>query len=84
MANPARSPEYQKFLERLRAAREQSGLLQSDVAAKLNKPQSYVSKCESGERRMDVVELAAIAEIYGVPLTFFAPRQRKTRVSTRR
>lgn len=84
MANPARSTAYELFLQRLREARARAGLLQDDVARRLKKPQSYVSKCESGERRVDVVELAAFAEIYGVPLTFFAPAQRKSRTGRRR
>jgi transcriptional regulator with XRE-family HTH domain len=73
MPNPARSPRYQAFLERLRAGREQAGLLQSEVAKRLGKPQSYVSKCESGERRLDVIELSDFATIYRLPLTFFVP-----------
>jgi hypothetical protein len=43
------------------------------VAEKLEKLQSYVSKCESGERRVDVVELLDFAEIYGKPIEFFIP-----------
>ena len=44
---------------------------QSQAAAKLGKPQSFISKCESGERRVDVVELKAFARLYGVPVTYF-------------
>jgi transcriptional regulator with XRE-family HTH domain len=40
-------------------------LTQQEVAARLDVPQSYVSKCESGERRVDVVELAEFAALYG-------------------
>ena len=64
-------PEYHRFLARLRAARERAGLTQADVAKRLRKPQSYVSKCEAGERRVDVVELVAFARLYGRPLDFF-------------
>ena len=35
--------------------------------------QSFVSKCETGERRVDVVELAAFAKLYERPLTYFVP-----------
>jgi len=37
----------------------------------LAKPQSYVSKCESGERRVDVVELKDFARLYGVRIGYF-------------
>ena len=55
----------QKFLDSI------AGLSQEQVARRIGKPQSYVSKCESGERRVDVVELKAFAKLYGVPLAFF-------------
>lgn len=66
-----RSAEYGAFLRRLREARERAGLSQAETARRLGKPQSYVSKCESGERRVDVVELKAFSRVYGVPITFF-------------
>jgi hypothetical protein len=43
----------------------------TDVAARLRKPQSFVSRCESGERRVDVVELKAFAQLYRRDLDFF-------------
>ena len=64
-------PHYRRFLARLRAAREETGLTQADVARRLGKPQSFVSKCEAGERRVDVVELAAFARVYRKPVGFF-------------
>lgn len=57
-----------KFLGRiLRERREAAGLRQDELATKLGVPQSFVSKCETGERRVDVVELTAIARALGVP-----------------
>ena len=53
--------EYREFLERLRSARQEANLTQEDVAAYFNKPQSFVSKSESGERRVDPVELRHLA-----------------------
>lgn len=50
------SPRYRQFLKKLRAARLDAGLTQQEAARALRKPQSFVSKCESGERRVDVVE----------------------------
>jgi len=46
-------------------------LTQEQVAAALNRPQSFVSKCESGERRIDVVELEDFARLYRKPISFF-------------
>lgn len=66
-----RSADYATFLRRLRAARQQAGLSQSQAARKLARPQSFVSKCETGERRVDVVELKAFARAYGVPMSYF-------------
>jgi transcriptional regulator with XRE-family HTH domain len=65
------SVRYKAFLARLRDARLEAGLTQIEVAQKLNQPQSYVSRCESGERRVDVVELIDFALIYKKPLSYF-------------
>jgi transcriptional regulator with XRE-family HTH domain len=67
------SSRYQIFLEKLRQARHEAGLTQVDVAKLLNKPQSFVSKCESGERRVDFIELLDFTKIYNKPLDFFIP-----------
>ena len=69
----ARSPRYRQFLKRLRAARLEAGLTQIDVARAIGKPQSFVSKCESGERRVDVVELEQFAKVYGKRFSYFLP-----------
>jgi transcriptional regulator with XRE-family HTH domain len=66
--------EYRGFLRRLRAARERAGLTQVDVARRLKRPQSYVSKSESGERRVDVVEAAELARLYCVKVDDPVPR----------
>ena len=52
--------------EVLRRAREKAGLKQSDVAARLGLPASFLSKIENGTRRLDVIELIQIAEAMGV------------------
>ena len=57
-------PDYERFRVKLRLAREDAHLTQEDVAPLLGKPQSFVSKIESGERRLDFVELQALARIY--------------------
>lgn len=61
-----RQPEYKKLLAALIAARKKSGVTQQELAKLLKKPQSFISKYESGERRLDVIELVKIAEILGV------------------
>jgi transcriptional regulator with XRE-family HTH domain len=52
--------------EVLLRAREKAGLKQSDLAARLGLPASYLSKIENGTRRLDVIELIQIAEAMGV------------------
>jgi len=65
------SADYQAFLKRFRQARIEAKLSQVQVAQKLRKPQSFVSKCESGERRVDFAELRRFAKFYGKPLSYF-------------
>ena len=63
--------QYKVLLGRLREARKEKKLTQTEVAALLGKPQSYVAKCENGERRIDVIELAEFAKLYGKTLDYF-------------
>lgn len=65
------SREYKEFLKKLRKAREEAGLTQEEVARMIKHPQSFVSKCESGERRVDIVELNRLAKIYKKNLNYF-------------
>ncbi len=51
---------YRVLLERLRAARRSADITQDELAKRLGTDQSFVSKYERGERRLDVVELRAI------------------------
>ena len=60
------SPEYKEFLKRLRDCRLAKGRTQVAVAKALGKPQSFVSKIEHGERRLDPLELKALAKLYRV------------------
>ena len=57
-----RSPAHIRLLELLLAAREKAGLTQQQLADRLGKPQSFISKYEGGERRIDVIEFIAIAD----------------------
>ena len=60
------SKEYQYFLDLMIQARQDSGTTQIELAKKLNRPQSFVSKYENGERRLDVIEFIAVCKALGV------------------
>ena len=60
------SDEYEAFLQVLIAARKDAGITQQDLADTLGKPQSFVSKYERRERRLDVVEFITIARAIGL------------------
>ncbi|MFD6073609.1 helix-turn-helix domain-containing protein [Amycolatopsis lurida] len=59
------SAEYQRLCAVLRELRLEAGLTQVQVAERLQEPQSFVSKYEAGERRLDVVELHHVAAALG-------------------
>ncbi|MBA3047241.1 helix-turn-helix domain-containing protein [Patescibacteria group bacterium] len=63
--------EYRNVIEKLKNARSETGFKQEEVAKKLSKPQSYVSKSESGERRLDITELKKFADIYKKQINYF-------------
>jgi transcriptional regulator with XRE-family HTH domain len=65
--------DYRIFVERLRAARLDAGFTQKEVAKRLHLRQPEISKCESGERRVDVIELRDFARVYGKKITDFLP-----------
>ena len=65
------SSEYNDFLILLKKARLEARLTQLEAAKKFNKPQSFISKCESGERRVDIVEAMHFAAIYNKSISYF-------------
>ncbi len=73
MATSIHSPRYREVCRRLRQARIAAGLTQEEVARRLKRDQTFVSKVESGERRLDVIELDEFAEVLGKALTWFVP-----------
>jgi transcriptional regulator with XRE-family HTH domain len=66
--------EYKAVCTLLREAREQAGLTQVDIAARIDETQSHVSKCERGERRIDLVQLRVFCRAIGIPLSEFVSR----------
>jgi len=71
MPKTIQSSEYKKVVEKLKQARLEAGLTQKDVSGRINKPQSYVSKVEAGEQRVDIIELKIYAELYKKSLNYF-------------
>lgn len=65
MPRSRHSPRYTRMKELLVRARVDAGLSQVEVAARLGRPQSFVSKYESGERGLDVVELLEVTAAIG-------------------
>ena len=62
------------LLDLLRNIRKDAGLRQDDVAERLGRPQSFVSKYESGERRLDILELYDVCEALGLKLNKFVEK----------
>lgn len=66
-------PRYVEMLGRLRRVREAQGLGQRELAARLGRPQSFISKIETGDRRLDLVEVLDICRALGVQLEAVVP-----------
>ncbi|MEH2239530.1 helix-turn-helix domain-containing protein [Nostoc sp.] len=65
------SEEYNRFRQLLMEARKAAKLTQAELSAKLELPQSYVSKYERGERRLDLIEFLQVAQVLEIdPLAF--------------
>lgn len=69
-----RTIRYERLLQALRAARKEAGLTQVEVAKHVHTHASFVNKCESGERRLDAVELADFCRLYGIRVAAFLKR----------
>lgn len=59
------SETYRSLIDRLISARKARGVTQASLAKSLGRPQSFISKIENGERRLDVVEFIEIAQLIG-------------------
>lgn len=71
MSKTIYSKEHKYIVERLKKARREAGLSQNEAAKLLRRTQSYISKIESGQRKIDVVQLKEFAKIYRKSLTYF-------------
>ena len=71
MVKSIRTKEHAHFIELLRKARMEAGLTQVEVAKKLRRPQSHISNIESGQQRVDVVELQRFAKLYKKDISYF-------------
>ena len=58
--------EYVALLQRLVLARRQANLTQRELASRINRPQSFVSKFERGERRLDVLEFVKVCHFLNI------------------
>ena len=67
------SPRYHTMCRRLKEARIRAELTQEQVARALGQPQNFVSKCETGERRIDPIELADFMALYGITFEALVP-----------
>ena len=71
MVKSIHTKEYAYFVERLRKARREAGLTQVEVAKKLKRPQSHISNIETGQQRVDIVELQRFVRLYGKDIKYF-------------
>lgn len=70
--------DYMFFLQHLRSTREQSGLTQEQIAEEMGVTQTFISKCERGERRMDLLEVREYCRAMRAPFEkFVANLERK-------
>ena len=72
MEKTLHSNQYKKFLTELRLARERLGVSQEVLAAALDVKQTFISRCERGERRLDVIEVRRWCKALGIELEDFA------------
>ena len=71
MVKSIQTKEYAYFVQKLRKARMEAGLTQAEVAKKLRRPQSHISNVESGQQRVDVIELQRFSKIYDKNIDYF-------------
>ncbi len=71
MTKSVYTEEYNRFRKMLIAARKSANLTQAELSIKLQRPHSYVSKYERGERRLDLIEFLELAEVLKIDTVIF-------------
>ena len=71
MTKSIQTKEYAYLVDRMKKARIEAGLTQVEVAKKIGRPQSHISNIESGQQRIDVIELKRLAQLYGKRIGYF-------------
>lgn len=74
-AKSLHSTRYRVFISRLRQARKEAGLTQTELAHAVGRSQTWLSKCELGERRVDILELEDLATALGKPMDWFGTKK---------
>lgn len=82
MPSSLHSHHYQIFRSLLIEAREKAGLTQVNIAERLGKPQSFISKYERGERRLDFTEFMELAYLLEIDIADFVSRYRSATSQT--
>ena len=83
MARSVFTDQYERFRELIVEARKKAGLTQVQLAQELRRPQSFVSKYELGERRLDVIEFLEVSTALGIKPENFIKKLRKQGAQTR-
>jgi transcriptional regulator with XRE-family HTH domain len=73
VADSIYDPRYQRFLKRLKAAREAAGFTQLEVSRRMKRPSNFCHRLECGERKVQAVDLADLCLLYGVSMRSFFP-----------
>lgn len=78
--SPNHDPAYVKLRERLKAARVEAGLTQTELGAVFRRPHTFIHKVETGERRIDPIELCTWCKACGVdPCKILKPKNTRSR-----
>ncbi len=67
------NPRYIEIVARLRSAREAAGLSQAEVAQRMGRPQPFIAKIETHERRLDLLETLELCRVLGTSLEAILP-----------